>query len=124
MANRVKGDEIRLVEWFLETVINLVFGTLFYTVLDFHARRTTGISFAELILEKPRKAIDILFVASNKDVYTIKILERLLEGHIRRVLKRPVGEELFEAIRNDDAKKVKQILIGLAREYMAKVERG
>ncbi len=121
MTDEVKGDEIRLVEEFLETAFNSIFSSSLYTVLDYHVRRIAGTSLAKLILEKPREVFRALTMIMNEDKYAVGLLERTLEKHIEQVLKRPVGGELFEAIVNDDAERVKQILIRLAREYMAKV---
>jgi len=121
VTDRVEGDEIRLVEWFLETVINSIIGALFYTVLDFHAKMNTGKGFAELILEEPRRVHDALFMALNRDEYALEMIERVMERHIQKVLKRPIN--LFEVIRDNDVQKVRQIILSLAREYIARTER-
>lgn len=115
---RVKMQEIGLVERFLERIFSSAFGPTCFQVINFHVRRHKGRSLTELLFENPKEACNIVLAIIGGGKTQARLLRNVFENHLEKTLGHPINGELYEALIKNNAEKVREKLVKIAREYM------
>ncbi len=121
MRRRSSPEELRLVGRFLESVATALFGSAWFSVINFHIRKNRSKSLAELMFENPREASYIVLVIIGGGKTQARLLKNIFRNHLLETLGGSIDEdlnELFEAIAKNDAEKTREKLVKIAQDYL------